>query len=316
MRAEAAAWFARLKTVPVSRGTLEEFFAWRRKDGHYEAFEAVERFWSASALAADRPAVLAATEAALHRRSRKNRWFGARSILAACSALALGGIALSWSLSGRGQTFETRVGQQSIVTLDDGSRMTLDTGTRVAVRFDAQERHVRVDRGQAYFTVAHAADRPFTVAMGDAEVKATGTQFAVRMDGGPRVTLIEGRVLVSGQMIAHPIPLSPGQQVQLGAARPPVVTSVNTAAATAWTKGRIVLDGATLAAAVTEVNRYTVHPVRLEATRNAANRLSGSVETGDVAGFVEAATAILPVKAVDQPDGTIRLTDMESKSPE
>jgi len=30
-RAEAAQWFARLKSVPVSQGTLRDFFAWRQQ---------------------------------------------------------------------------------------------------------------------------------------------------------------------------------------------------------------------------------------------------------------------------------------------
>ncbi|WP_293976706.1 FecR family protein [Sphingomonas sp.] len=318
VRAEAAEWFARLKTVPVSRGTLEEFFAWRRIDGNNEAFEAVERFWGASALAADRPGIRSATEAALERGRRRRGRLGMRrrAIAATCAVLAIGGVATTWAFHDRGQAYETQVGQQSVVTLEDGSRMTLDTGTRVTVRYDAQARHVRLDRGQASFTVAHATDRPFTVSAGEAEVRATGTRFEVRLDGGTRVTLLEGRVLVSAPGEARPLPLAPGQQLQFRTARPPLLRPVDTAAASAWTRGRIVLDETRLADAVTEVNRYTTKPVRLDAPGHADSRLSGSFDTGDVAGFVAAATALLPVAATREADGRIRLTDAERKTPE
>lgn len=74
-RAEAAQWFARLKTLPVSHGTLNDFFAWRRQPGNGEAFEEAERFWSSAERVGESPEILRAIEAA-ERRKPARRHFG------------------------------------------------------------------------------------------------------------------------------------------------------------------------------------------------------------------------------------------------
>ncbi|MEI9850127.1 MAG: FecR domain-containing protein [Sphingomonas sp.] len=89
------------------------------------------------------------------------------------------------------------VGTIRRVTLDDGSVVTLDTGTRLEVAFTQGERRLRLLAGRARFEVAHDAGRPFIVAAGDGEVVATGTIFDVSLVGArPRVRLIQGSVEV------------------------------------------------------------------------------------------------------------------------
>lgn len=311
-RAEAAAWFARLKSVPVSHATLQEFFAWRRVDGNNEAFEAVERVWAASGGVADRPAIQAATAAALAHGGRRARWSkgGARILTAALGALAVGTVATVLTVSNRGEQYRTQVGQQSIVTLEDGSKVTLDTDTSLSVRYSSSKRQIILDHGQAYFAVAHATDRPFLVDAAEAEVRATGTQFAVRQIGdATEVTLVEGSVEVTAPRSAGATRLGAGQQYRLADAQPPTVRRVDTAAGTAWRRGRIIFDDATLAAAVDEVNRYARRPIQLASTALADRRLSGSFETGDVEGFAAAAAAILPLAVEHGADGAVRLVD-------
>ena len=57
--------------------------------------------------------------------------------------------------------YTTAVGEQEVVRLADGSEVTLDTDTRLRVRFVRSERQILLERGQALFVVAHDADRPF-----------------------------------------------------------------------------------------------------------------------------------------------------------
>ncbi|RZF60860.1 DUF4880 domain-containing protein [Sphingomonas populi] len=315
VEAQAAQWFARLKSLPVSRETLQAFFEWQRDETHAAAFAAVERLWSRAGDLGDRPAIVAATHAAVARKARR-RWRGlawpthpALAALAVLLLVLLGIGATYWVMRPGANDYMTKVGQRSVVALVDGSRMSLDTDTRIVTRFNAQERRVVLTHGQAYFTVAHDTARPFRVEADGAEVVATGTQFAVRRDGvGVDVTLVEGSVRVTAQGTA-PTTLRPGQRLVLRPDQTAVVQMVDTKAATAWRQGRIVLDGWTLARALSEVNRYTTQPVRLEATRFAEARLSGTFDAGDIEGFVAAATALLPLTAERDADGSVRLVD-------
>jgi transmembrane sensor len=320
VEAQAAQWFARLKSLPVSHETLQQFFAWQRDETHAAAFDAIERLWSRAGDLGDRPAIMAATQDALSRTAkRRSPLWSLRPALAALAAIVLillGSGATYWALRPGANAYATGVGQQSVVALEDGSKVTLDTDTHIVVRFDANGRSVTLKQGQAYFMVAHDTARPFRVEAGGTGILATGTRFNVRRDGrAVDVTLVEGSVQVAARGAA-PSTLRSGQQLVLRPDHAAVMRAVDADTATAWTQGRIVLDGWTMARALVEVNRYTPRPVRLEAARYADARLSGTFDVGDIDSFVAAATALLPLTAQRDTDGAIRLIERPSqKSP-
>ncbi len=313
VEAQAAQWFARLKSLPVSRETLQRFFEWHRDAAHAAAFEVVERTWSYAGTLSDRPSIVAATRAALDRKQKRRTlsWplHPAFSALAAVFLVLVGCGATYWAIRPSADDYATRIGQQSVIALDDGSKVTLDTDTRIVVRFDKDGRNVVIEHGQAYFTVAHDTSRPFRVEAGGTGILATGTQFGVRRDGpAVDVTLVEGsvRVALPG---ARSETMRSGQQLVARPDRATVVRGVDVDAATAWRHGRLVLDGWTLQQALVEVNRYSVHPVRLDDARFANSRLSGTFDVGDIDSFIAATTALLPLTAARQTDGSIRLVD-------
>ena len=310
-RAQAAHWYGRLQTLPVSARTLEEFFAWRRIEGNRDAYIAVDRFYDQVGSLADRPAILAATEQAMNRAAHrsKNRGFSIGTLAAAAVALLVVGVTLVAEWPAGGDRYATRIGEQRKLMLADGSRVMLDTDTAMTVNFVDGARRVSLDHGQAYFTVAHNAARPFTVVAGGARVLATGTQFDVHRTGDTvDVTLIDGSVRVSAD--DRPVArLRAGQALTVNGGRVSPIKAVDTAPATAWTRGRIVLDGMTLQDAITAVNRYVDTPVRLDAPGFAEARISGTVDTGDARSFTAAVTAVLPLKAKADANGSITLQE-------
>ena len=308
LEAEATQWFARLKSVPVSRETLDAFFAWRRVPAHDAAFDKVERLWSATGSVADDPAIIALARSAYERGGKRYRpRIMARLVPASAAVVAIAAAALLGPRWWSGDAYATKVGEQSIVTLEDGSKVRLDTDTRLMVRFSPDRRLVELERGQAYFTVAHNKARPFVVDADGTGVVATGTQFDVRREGAAiDVTLVEGSVNVKPASQAA-TPLVAGQQISLRAGQAPVVRAVNTSAATAWTQGRLVFDRVPLEDAIAEVNRYAGRPLLLADDRLAREQVGGTFETGNRDAFVTAVTALLPLTAVHDSDGTIRL---------
>lgn len=311
-RAQAAQWFARLKTVPVSKGTLDAFFEWRRDPANAEAFAQAEQLWSDAGRISARPAMLRLADEAMARSAvpREARWFGPRTLVLTISLLAIAlSIGLIFLLRGTDIPLATRIGEQRTIALADGSRLQLNTDTRIGTDIGSRVRRVRLEQGEALFEVAHDRSRPFLVSAGDVEVRATGTKFDVRHIGGHTVvTLFEGGVdiLVAG---TAPVHLRPGEEWQSSLPGAAHVRQVDPGRALAWTQGRILFDAVPLGAAVAEINRYTERKILLASERHASDPISGSFKPGDPASFVKAVSALLPLRPDTDADGVVTLRD-------
>jgi transmembrane sensor len=184
-------------------------------------------------------------------------------------------------------TYVTGVGELRTVTLADGSRIELNARSRINVKFDDSQRYVELLEGQALFSVANDAARPFIVRSGSTDVKAVGTQFDVnRKPSGTVVTVMEGRVAVSQPARAlatsarreAPMPrvlLSPGEQVTVTAHTIIAPKKANLAATTAWTEGLLTFDSAPLSEVVQEFNRHNMKPLVIADERLLELRISG-----------------------------------------
>jgi transmembrane sensor len=308
---EASAWFARLKRRQVSLTDLESFRSWRASPANRDAYEHVDATWREAAAHAGDPASRRAVSDALQRgaarrsrRERRRAWVAGASAAAAVLVLAAGGAALYTAAR---PTYTTGVGEQRLVRLADGSSVRLDTDTRIDVALTGSSRDIRLERGQAFFDVAHDAARPFLVQAGPVTVRAVGTQFDVRAGGDtPSVTLVQGIIQVQrGGAAPQTWTLHPGQQLvaaPTGAPKP-----IDVAAATSWISGRVVFEAVPLGVAIEEINRYCTHKIVLRAPGLAATPVSGSFETGDAAAFAAAESDLHGLRASTLPDGTIVL---------
>lgn len=315
-RRQAAAWFARLSQRRVSTDDVKAFSAWRRDPENARAYERVETVWESSRDLAGDPDIAALTSEATGRARPALARAPASGLLKPFTGLAAALIVVAaagmWVIN-RPLAYATEIGELRTIQLADGSRVTLDTDSRVQVRLGADLRSVTLVRGQALFDVERDPTRPFIVEAGDARVTAIGTRFEVRRVGdGARVVLVEGRVKVGDQHGARgDWTLKPGEQVVTTVARP-VVTPVDAARATSWTTGRLLFDGVPIRSAVAEVNRYSVRKMELRAPNIADIPVSGAFDAGDIDGFVAALEDLYPVAAERRTDGTVILSDAPS----
>jgi transmembrane sensor len=242
-----------------------------------------------------RPAPAAAAAAA---RSRRLRW----AALAAGVLVAAVG-ALFWYAHPGFHDFETATGEQRTFELEDGSVVSLNTHSRVAVRLTAHAREVRLLRGEALFHVAHDPSRPFLVSTDDAVVQAVGTQFDVyRRDDGTLVAVLEGRVNVT---TAAPAPAASGgaaapvarggapraaavrslgasQEAQVSREGSVSIREVNNVSDTvAWRERRLIFRDQRLEQIVGEFNRYRAHPIRLEGSGVSERVYTGVFDADD-----------------------------------
>ena len=193
-------------------------------------------------------------------------------------------------------------GEQRTVTLSDGSRLDLNTDTRLRVRFNSNARQIIFDSGEAYFSVVHES-RPFVVVLGDRAVTAVGTAFTVRRDqasGATAVTMIEGRVSVTSNMVALSSPrpnndditsLHAGQRLQWVQFRPADLDSPSLEQATAWRGGQLIFDHTPLLEALAEFNRYSRTQIRLAAPQLNSSSVGGRFRIEDGESFARAVAA-------------------------
>jgi transmembrane sensor len=311
--AEAAVWVARLHGPDRSAQMERECRAWQARSAeHREAFERCTETWQdvPNVTVANAYAAASGTGAASGAGRRLSlRWAGAGALAAVLAGTGL--LVQQWRDPG---VYSTGVGEQHQVLLEDGTRMSLNTGTRVRVDLGADRRSVKVEGGEALFEVGKDPRRPFVVSVGGSEVEALGTTFAVRFtpdDSQPSqtltVTLIEGQVAVrslagggagGGAAAVRAVRLQAGERVRLSAAVAPAealprVDRPNIDAVMAWQRSEAVFDDAALPDAVAEMNRYTRTPIVLLDARALANlRVSGLYRTSDSAGFARAVATL------------------------
>jgi transmembrane sensor len=321
LRAEAADWFARMRGPDAERdrAALERWLAIH--PSHRQAYERLTLRWEQAGLVGHTPSGQrrSGLPAASVRPAMPFRYAAlAASIVA---AIVLGAFyLLSPAREGRAAApvavlasaeLASPVGTIRRVTLDDGSVVTLDTGSRIEVAFTARERRLRLVSGRARFEVAHDASRPFVVAAGEGEVVATGTIFDVSMVGDrPRVRLIQGSVEVrrlaavpgaSTQLVAR---LAPGQAIALGV---PDAKPSPAPAEDRWVSGMLSFDGVPLADALAEANRYSAHPIRLADPALGALRVSGGFKAGDQEAIADAIAASFDLTVEHAVDGSLIL---------
>lgn len=305
---EAAAWLARLNTRSVSHEELEEFYTWRRQPGNAAAYAKVESLWrDARGLGEDRD-IAEAVRDALERPRRKAALLptGRRQVLAGAGALVIGGAAAAFLLS-RPQVYETGIGEQRLVTLADGSRLRLNTNSRLSVDYASDARTIDLLQGQAFFEVKTDPLRPFTVHADGVEVRTLGTRFDVRRTDAVQVVLVDGAVAVSAGD-GSPSLLSPGEAISVGADGRKVEERIDLEAVTSWTSGRMVFKETPLGQAVAEANRYSARQIELRSPALRDLLVDGTFETGDVDAFVAALTALFPVRVSNSENGSIILT--------
>jgi transmembrane sensor len=306
---EAADWCARLNNRAVSTDEVEAFYRWRREPANAAAYAETERAWrGARALGTDADIADALGEVLARPAAPSGWWRGWRFQLGvACVALLVLAV-IGWSAT-RPEVIETAVGEQRLEQLADGSRVRLDTNSKVEVRLRRSERAITLVAGQAFFEVAKDARRPFLVTANGSTVRAVGTRFGVRIDGGTvAVVLTEGSVRVADAAAGSTM-LRPGQTVTLIDGKVGTPGPADVEALTSWTTGRLIFRDTPLVAAVAEMNRYGRTPIVLATSRAGTLRVNGVFDSGNSDAFIAAASAVSGLRADRTPNGRVRLAD-------
>lgn len=216
--------------------------------------------------------------------------FGRRRLLGglAASVVAAAALGMGTLLWNRRAYAETGIGERRMVVLPDGSRVELNTHSRVTWQ-SGEMLELWLERGEAAILVAQEVEqRVIARANGLSAILNTG-RFNLRlMETGIRLIAISGSARVTDRH-GRAMTLASGQMLneRPEGLRTQALSPVALDQVSAWRQGEILFDGMTLAEAVGEFNRYLVRPMELGDPALAPIRLGGRFSTDDPQGFLQ-----------------------------
>jgi transmembrane sensor len=216
--------------------------------------------------------------------------------------------------------------------LPDGSRVELNHDAEFTVEFSAGERRVRFERGEAHFFVEKDAQRPFIVHVGGIDVRAVGTAFNVRIDpAAVEVLVTEGRVRVDPaaqpNRPAVPVPSETVPVIPVLEARQRAVVPLRLATAPqqptapqiatltpreiervlSWQHRMLDFNATPIRDIIAEFNRRNVTQIAVLDPELAAKRMSLTMRSDNIDGFVRLLEAGFGVRSEKRGDSEIVL---------
>lgn len=189
------------------------------------------------------------------------------------------------------------------IALEDGSVVMLNNGAKIETSFTAAERRVHLLQGEAHFSVAKDASRPFIVRANKISVRAVGTAFSVNLktaavsvlvtegtvrlgqttaaDQNVSVTIEELSHLVAGQqaIVATPGDASISWELQ-------EFTPAQLDVALSWQGLRLEFVEMPLVDVVAEFNRYNQRKLIVDTPETGAILVGGNFRADNVDSFV------------------------------
>jgi transmembrane sensor len=310
----ASEWFVLMREPSVSTQEREAFSAWLRESPvHVGAYLEIAKLWGDAAHVSPLFEVAGASEQFANVRTlpvgdkldaimplrgdtasnaANQRHFRGLKLVA-CAVIA-GAIGLGvWLSSDRAPTYSAGIGEQRMITLDDGSIVRLDSRSKIAVRFSRSERNIDLHEGQALFQVAHDTSRPFIVNGREVAIRAVGTQFNVNnLRADTVVIVVEGRVRVGGL-----VPVRAGEQATIDrSGHIAVQPDVDVSAATSWLQHELSFRGSPLSEVVEEFNRYNRTPIIITDAALGETRVNAVFHSTDSASLLRFISRLEGVK--------------------
>lgn len=297
----AARWFALLQSDSVTENERQAWHDWlHAKPKHRLAWQCIEevglRCEQVRNLDSNREALATALKAERLGSEERRRFLRGMGMLAGVGLLSWG----AWRHTPLGvftqslnADYRTGTGQRQSITLDDGSRLWLNTASALDVLFSQSERRLLLRQGEILINT-NRDPRPFYVETSEGMLQALGTRFNVRlMEDKTRLSVYEGKVKITTKgQLSELVP--GGQQTQFSKTGiAPLMQSDPDDAA--WIRARLVANHIRLADFVDELQRYRHGYIHLDPAI-ADLRVMGTFPADDTAYALGMLEQVLPVR--------------------
>lgn len=278
---EAISWLARLNSPSLSAAEEKEFTQWLETSAlHQAAYIKAEELW-------ERGGVLAKL-----REPQATNFFQFapwQGWALACSCLFAVAFTVLLKLNAVSEYhYQTALGEQQELQLEDGSNIVLNTNSKLRVTFNRSNRTVYLTQGEVFFEVKKDG-RPFDIITTQGTVRVLGTRFSVYQTlTDTLVTVIEGRVGLGDKTSAQTdfkpaVVLQANQRLSLAAAKTgQIAETVNANATLAWRKKQLVFKGQNLNQVITELGRYFPETITLESPELGTKEITAVIQLSDL----------------------------------
>ncbi len=320
--------------MPVSAHVLDEAIAWQLRLGDSATSNQVEaelqRWLNESAEHAKAWAQLggidrrlgtvnspSARRALQLNASTNRRHMASRTLL---GLVLLGSLGIGLALQARPLPVwladaSTGAGEQRTLTLDDNSRIQLNSRSALDIHFDERRRGLFLHKGEVLVETAPGSDpRPFIVATAQGDLRALGTRFIVRREGdATRLIVLRSAVAAHPNDGQRGRTIGAGEQVLMHRNRIGD-SSAAPIAADAWSHGMLVVDDLPLGELLTKLGEYRRGYLGLDPSLESL-RISGSFPLHDTNRALAALPPSLPVRIERHTDWWVKVVPAQPVSP-
>jgi transmembrane sensor len=313
---QAMQWVQRLSEDNASDKDLLAWLSWYEGDErHRQAFDEMQSFWNQLG-DAGRSAGFHARLAVMERDEDRPRYSAHLFSGAIAATVLLVGMAavIAWhpwtariretAANNTQPPEEPRVRHTQ---LPDGSSVDLAARTSLTVQYTPDQRTLKLENGEAFFSVAPNHERPFVVKTSALQVRAVGTKFDVREESDRvLVTVVQGIVDVSpmdqdSKGAGRPIRLNAGNEVTwLKNSGERIVRATAPERALAWRDGRLDYVNETLATVVSDINRYSNTRIVIHDPSVEKMTYTGTVLLQSIDEWLHAMPSEFPIKVVHE----------------
>lgn len=294
----ALEWLVELQSQPLAPETIVEWNRWRAEhDDHERAWQRIESV-RGRLKPLTSPVSSAAAQAALAPPGSPHR----RRLVKTLTVMIFAG-GSAWGVARNtpwrewSADYRTTIGERRSLALTDGSQIMLNTTTALDVRYDRNERRLRLVAGELFVATAHdAMARPFLVETLHGTAQALGTRYTVRqLAHSTEIKVFEGAVrVVPREASQHELVVQAGHQARFSAGDIEPADLLDTSAP-AWTDGFLIARSMRLHDFIAELSRYSRDSLDCDPAV-AQLRVSGSFPLDDPDQVLETLAATLDVQ--------------------
>jgi len=309
----ALGWIARLRSDQASAEDRQAFALWLGQDSaHARVMDEMLELWD------DLGVVSRLPEAATLPREAANssRWLAGSAALAASLVLAM----VLWPQLGSNQArihYQTAVGEVRSVELADASTVMLNTDSSISVTYTEDQRHINLERGEAWFQVTPNKGRPFHVDAGETRVTVLGTAFNVyRHEDNTDITVSEGVVRVTelgetGNRVPATEVLRVRQQLTTGKGGWKIDSVDDLDRQLAWQRGEVIAREMPLPELIAQLQRYHNTRILLADPDLAVRTVSGVFKVDKPDALLDALAISLDLQVQRIDDSTVQLLNAD-----
>jgi len=306
IKEEAGAWLIKIDQAPLTTVEINEFQQWlKRSSYHQEYIEKLAKNWDSMSVLSQLAHLFPVSnvELTLNKPSESSKASKLPVWVMMSFSVCLFFAIITLNMSTKVIEYSTAIGEQTNITLSDGSNVLLNTDSHIQVDFSGDRRIINLMKGEVNIDVAKNPNRPLVVYAGSGMIWAIGTMFNVHFtDSEVNVLVTEGTVKVyagadesnnvnvdlthkdNDPISMHETLATAGQTVTYDEVikKQGKLKQIEFDKKLAWHSGYLSFSGETLEEALKEISRYTDKEFVIVDDSIKAIQVGGHFKTHDI----------------------------------